>query len=128
MTLQICEYRATIVVLILKKGGVEDLVDFRPISLVGRLYKWLPRVLSNREARNNPLFAWNTVHDFRTFFHENGIARLDTTITIKLSFILPEILFSWRSRTHWSRFSLCLLGGGAKGNCYSICFTKEPTC
>ena len=31
-----------------KKGGVEDLRDFKPISLVGGLYKWLAKVLVNR--------------------------------------------------------------------------------
>ena len=31
---------ATFLVLIPKKRGVEDLKDFRPISLVGGLYKW----------------------------------------------------------------------------------------
>ena len=30
------------------KGGAEDIKDFRPISLVGSLYKWLAKVLSNR--------------------------------------------------------------------------------
>ena len=39
---------ATFVVLIPKKAGVEDLRDFRPISLVGSLYKWLAKVLANR--------------------------------------------------------------------------------
>ena len=34
--------------LIPKKGGTEDLKDFRPISLVGGLYKWLAKVLANR--------------------------------------------------------------------------------
>ena len=42
---------ATFLVLILKKGGMEDLRDFRPISLVGGLYKWLTKVLANRLKR-----------------------------------------------------------------------------
>ena len=39
---------ATFLVLILKKGEVEDLKDLRSISLVGGLYKWLTKVLANR--------------------------------------------------------------------------------
>ena len=42
---------ATFLVLISKKGGMEDLRDFRPISLVGGLYKWLTKVLANRLKR-----------------------------------------------------------------------------
>ena len=34
--------------LIPKKREVEDLKDFRLISLVGGLYKWLTKVLANR--------------------------------------------------------------------------------
>ena len=39
---------ATFLVLVPKKGGPEDLKDYRPISLVGGLYKRLAKVLANR--------------------------------------------------------------------------------
>ncbi|RVX12162.1 hypothetical protein CK203_010678 [Vitis vinifera] len=42
---------ATFLVLVPKKGGVEDLNDFKPISLVGSLYKSLAKVLANRIKR-----------------------------------------------------------------------------
>ena len=38
----------TLLVLIPKKGGVEDLGDFRPISFLGGLYKLLAKVPANR--------------------------------------------------------------------------------
>ncbi|RVX03362.1 hypothetical protein CK203_019838 [Vitis vinifera] len=39
---------STFLVLVPKKGGAEDLRDYRPISLVGGLYKILAKVLANR--------------------------------------------------------------------------------
>ena len=39
---------STFLVLVPKKGGAEDLRDYRPISLVGGLYKILAKVLVNR--------------------------------------------------------------------------------
>ena len=38
----------TFLILVPKKGGAEDLKDFRPISLVGSLYKLLAKVLANK--------------------------------------------------------------------------------
>ena len=39
---------STCMVTIPKKEGVEDIKDFRPISLVGSLYKLIAKVIANR--------------------------------------------------------------------------------
>ena len=44
-------FNATFLVLALKKGGAEDLRDYRPISLVGSLYKLWAKVLASRLKR-----------------------------------------------------------------------------
>ena len=41
----------TYLVLVPKKGEPEDFKDFRPISLVGSLYKLIAKVLTNRLKR-----------------------------------------------------------------------------
>ena len=38
---------ATFIVMVPKKEGAEDFKDFRPISLVGTLYKLIDKVLAN---------------------------------------------------------------------------------
>ena len=37
----------TFLVLVPKRGGDEELKDYKPISLVGSLYKWIAKVLAN---------------------------------------------------------------------------------
>ena len=39
---------STFLVMVPKKEGVDDFKDFRPISLVGSLYKLVAKVLANR--------------------------------------------------------------------------------
>jgi hypothetical protein len=41
-------HNATFIALIPKKSGVVDIMDFRPISLVGGVYKIIAKVIANR--------------------------------------------------------------------------------
>ena len=42
-------FNSTFSVLIPKKRGAEDMKDFRPINLVGSVYKLIAKVLANRQ-------------------------------------------------------------------------------
>ena len=55
---------STFIVLIPKKGCTDDLKDFRPISLVGSLYKILAKVLANRLKRVVGNVISNSQHAF----------------------------------------------------------------
>ena len=72
-------------VLIPKKSGVEDLGDFRPISLLGGLYKLLAKVLANRLKK----VVGNVVSiSQNAFVRERKI--LDTSL------IANEVIDSWK--------------------------------
>ena len=72
-------------VLIPKKSGVEDLGDFRPISLLGGLYKLLAKVLVNRLKK----VVGNVVSTSQNaFVRERQI--LDTSL------IANEVIDSWQ--------------------------------
>ena len=51
----------TFLVFLLKKWGAEDLGDFKPISILGGLYKLLAKVLANRIKKvigNEVIDSW----------------------------------------------------------------------
>ncbi|RVW39225.1 LINE-1 retrotransposable element ORF2 protein [Vitis vinifera] len=50
---------STFIVLIPKKGGAEDLGDFRPISLLGGLYKLLAKILDASLIANEVIDFWH---------------------------------------------------------------------
>lgn len=53
---KICEeLEHNFMVMILKKEMVEDFKDYKPASLIGSLYKLLPKVLANRLKKVLPL-------------------------------------------------------------------------
>ena len=55
---------STFIVLIPKKWGIDDLKDFRPISLMGSLYKILAKVLVNRLKKVMGNVISNSQHAF----------------------------------------------------------------
>ena len=78
---------ATFLVLIPKKGGAEELGDFRPISLVGGLYKLLAKVLANRIK--------NVVG--RVVSSDQNAFVMDRQI-LDASLIANEVIDSWKKK------------------------------
>ena len=77
----------TFLVLIPKKGGAEDLGDFRPISLLGGLYKLLAKVLANRLKKVIGKVVSSNQNAFVM-----GRQILDASL------IANEVIDSWRKR------------------------------
>ncbi|RVX07360.1 Transposon TX1 uncharacterized 149 kDa protein [Vitis vinifera] len=77
----------TFLVLIPKKSGAENLGDFRPISLVGGLYKLLAKVLTNRLKK-----VIGKVVSIAQNAFEKGRQILDASL------IANEVIDSWQKR------------------------------
>ena len=68
---------STFLVMVPKKEGAEDFKDFRPISLVGSLYKLIAKVLANRLKKVMGRMV-NKAHN--TFVEDRQI--LDTSLIV----------------------------------------------
>ena len=77
----------TFLVLLPKKGGAEELGDFRPISLLGGLYKLLAKVLANRIKK---VIGKVVSPDQNAFIMERQI--------LDASLIANEVIDSWQKR------------------------------
>ena len=105
--------------LIPKKWEVEDLKNFRPISLVGGLYKWLAKMLANRMMR---VLAKVILMSQNAFLLHCIVVKVLWEIVLALTgiqWVFPEtikkVLFSWRSpfvgkkrKKIWNSIPLCI--------------------
>ncbi len=66
---------STFVVLIPKKVGVSDVKDFRPISLIGRVYKIISKLLANRfkEVLGMVVMPHISLTHTKIYFLANGV-------------------------------------------------------
>ncbi|RVW77015.1 putative ribonuclease H protein [Vitis vinifera] len=93
----------TFLVLIPKKGGAEDLGDYRPISLLGGLYKLLAKVLANRLKK---IIDKVISPDQNAFIKGRQI--LDGSL------IANEVIDSWQKRGEKGLICLHKMGFGSK--------------
>ena len=77
----------TFLVLLPKKGGVEDLGDYRPISLLGGFYKLLAKVLANKLKK---VIGKVVSPDQNAFIKGRQI--------LDASLIANEVIDSWQKR------------------------------
>ncbi|RVX04923.1 hypothetical protein CK203_019296 [Vitis vinifera] len=101
----------TFLVLILKKGGAEDLGDFRPISLLGGLYKLLAKVLANRLKK---VLGKVVSTDQNAFVRGRQI--------LNASLIANEVVDYWQK---WKKKGLTLRKRGMEMNVSHLLFADD---
>ena len=84
---------STFLILIPKKRGAKDLKDFRPINLVGGLYKLLAKVLANRLKTVVEKVVSDTQHAFSQGRHIlNAMLIASEAVNSRLKSNRPDLL------------------------------------